>query len=57
MWSSIGEAKQTQDGYTYTWVVPLGGTDAVAKEYVIQGQGYAPINNVFKGSLRHYGTN
>jgi hypothetical protein len=55
-WSSIGEAKQTQNGYTYTWVVPLGGTDAVAKEYVVQGQGYAPINNVFKGTLRHYGT-
>ncbi|KAL2856115.1 SGNH hydrolase-type esterase domain-containing protein [Aspergillus pseudodeflectus] len=55
-WSSIGEAKQTQNGYTYTWVVPLGGTDAVAKEYVIQGQGYAPIKNVFKGTLRHFGT-
>ncbi|KAJ0414504.1 Spherulation-specific family 4-domain-containing protein [Aspergillus carlsbadensis] len=55
-WSSIGEAKQTQDGYTYTWVVPLGGTDAVAKEYVVQGQGYAPIKNVFKGSLRKIGT-
>ena len=55
-WASIGEAKQTQDGYTYTWVVPLGGTDAVAKEYVIQGQGYAPLNNVFKGTLRVYGT-
>jgi hypothetical protein len=55
-WASIGEAKQTQDGYTYTWSVPLGGTGAVPKEYVVQGQGYAPINNVFKGTLRHYGT-
>ncbi|KAL4981835.1 hypothetical protein BDW68DRAFT_171758 [Aspergillus falconensis] len=55
-WSSIGEAKQTQNGFTYTWVVPLGGTDAVAKEYVIQGQGYAPIKNVFKRTLRHFGT-
>ncbi|KAF9891145.1 hypothetical protein FE257_005081 [Aspergillus nanangensis] len=53
-WTPISEAKQTQDGYTYKWVVPLGGTDAVAKEYVTQGQGYAPINNVFKGSLRRY---
>ncbi|KAL3429451.1 Spherulation-specific family 4-domain-containing protein [Aspergillus tetrazonus] len=56
MWATIAEAKQTQDGYTYTWSVPLGSTEAVAKEYVIQGQGYAPINNVFKGTLRHYGT-
>ncbi|KAL4873102.1 Spherulation-specific family 4-domain-containing protein [Aspergillus spectabilis] len=55
-WFSIGEAKQTQDSYTYTWSVPLGGTEAVASEYVVQGQGYAPINNVFKGSLRQYGT-
>ncbi|KAL4874381.1 Spherulation-specific family 4-domain-containing protein [Aspergillus karnatakaensis] len=55
-WLSIGEAKQTQDGYTYTWSVPLGGTDAVAKEYVVQGQGYAPIKNVFMGTLRQYGT-
>lgn len=55
-WSSIGEALQTQDGKRYTWSVPLGGTDAVASEYVVQGQGYAPINNVFKGTLRHYGT-
>ncbi|KAL5045824.1 SGNH hydrolase-type esterase domain-containing protein [Aspergillus fruticulosus] len=40
-WATIAEAKQTQDGYTYTWSVPLGSTEAVAKEYVIQGQGYA----------------
>ncbi|KAB8213185.1 Spherulation-specific family 4-domain-containing protein [Aspergillus novoparasiticus] len=55
-WSSIGVASQSQNGYTYTWSVPLAGTDAVASEYVIQGQGYAPIKNVFMGTLRHYGT-
>lgn len=55
-WTSIGVAPQSQSGYTYTWNVPCAGTDAVASEYVIQGQGYAPIKNVFMGSLRQYGT-
>ncbi|CZR59922.1 uncharacterized protein PAC_09817 [Phialocephala subalpina] len=55
-WASIGTAPQTQSGYTYTWTVPLAGTNAVASEYIIQCQGYAPLNNVFKGTLRHYGT-
>jgi hypothetical protein len=55
-WASIGTAPQTQNGYTYTWTVPLAGTDAVASEYLIQCQGYAPLNNVFKGTLGHYGT-
>ncbi|KAL3457245.1 Spherulation-specific family 4-domain-containing protein [Aspergillus heterothallicus] len=55
-WSPIGEAKQTQDGYTYRWRVPLADTDAVPEEDLVQGQGYAPLTNVFKGSLRIYGT-
>jgi hypothetical protein len=55
-WTSIGEAPQTLSGYTYTWNVPFSGTDAVASEYVIQGQGYAPIKNAFMGTLRHYAT-
>ncbi|KAB8198899.1 hypothetical protein BDV34DRAFT_218516 [Aspergillus parasiticus] len=38
-WTSIGVAPQSQSGYTYTWNVPFSGTDAVASEYVIQGQG------------------
>lgn len=50
-WSSIGVAPQSQSGYTYTWNVPLAGTDAVASEYLIQGQGYAPINNLCMGTL------
>jgi len=53
-WTSIGVATQSQSGYIYTWNVSFAGTDAKASEYVIQGQGYAPINNVFMGSLRHY---
>ncbi|KAJ6073323.1 hypothetical protein N7467_011408 [Penicillium canescens] len=53
-WSSIGVAPQSQSGYTYTWNVPFTGTDAVASEYLIQGQGYAPINNLCKGSLYYY---
>jgi hypothetical protein len=55
-WTSIGVATQSQSGYTYTWNVPFAGTDAVASEYVIQGQGYAPLNNVFAGSIRYYST-
>jgi len=53
-WSQQGEVKLTQSGYTYTWVVPLGGTDAVPDQYAVQGQGYAPIQNVFGGALRSY---
>ena len=55
-WTSIGVAPQSQSGYTYTWNVPFSGTDAVASEYVIQGQGYAPIKNVFMGTLRWFDT-
>lgn len=54
-WASIGVAPQSQSGYTYTWNVPFTGTDAVASEYVIQGQGYAPLRDVFMGTLRQYG--
>ena len=54
LWSSIGTAPQSQNGYTYMRTVPFAGTDAVASEYVIQGQGYAPVNNAFTGTLRHY---
>ncbi|OQE02263.1 hypothetical protein PENSOL_c002G03972 [Penicillium solitum] len=54
-WASIGVAPQSQSGYTYTWNVPFTGTDAVASEYVIQGQGYAPLRDVFIGTLRQYG--
>ncbi|KAH7398118.1 hypothetical protein BKA64DRAFT_754013 [Cadophora sp. MPI-SDFR-AT-0126] len=53
-WSPIGTAPQHQSGYTYTWNVPFAGIDAVASEYVIQGQGYAPVKNVFMGQLRMY---
>jgi hypothetical protein len=53
-WSSLGVAPQSQSGYTYTWNVPLAGTDAVASEYLIQGQGYAPINNLCMGTLYFY---
>jgi len=52
-WSPIGVAPQSQSGYTYTWTVPFTGTNAVASEYLIQGQGYAPSKNVFKGELRY----
>jgi len=45
-WASIGTAPQSQKGYTYTWTVPFSGTDAVADEWLIQGQGYAPFANV-----------
>ncbi|KAF4551336.1 Hypothetical protein D9617_14g077940 [Elsinoe fawcettii] len=41
-WTPQGTASQFQNGYTYTWNVPLGGTDALPDDYVIQGQGYAP---------------
>lgn len=53
-WTPQGTAPQFQNGYTYTWNVPLGSTDALPDDYVVQGQGYAPIQNVFGGSLRSY---
>jgi len=53
-WKELKQAPQSQSGYTYTWNVPLGSTDALPEDYVVQGQGYAPIQNVFGGSLRSY---
>jgi hypothetical protein len=53
-WTETAQAPQSQSGYTYTWNVPLGGTDALPEDYVVQGQGYAPLQNVFGGSLRSY---
>ncbi|KAL4767248.1 hypothetical protein BDW60DRAFT_220679 [Aspergillus nidulans var. acristatus] len=43
-------------GYTYIWVILLGGTDTMAKEYIVQGQGYTLVKNVFKGTLHHFST-
>lgn len=34
-WTPQGTSKLTQYGYTYTWVVPLGGTDALPEDYVV----------------------
>ncbi|CZS96997.1 uncharacterized protein RCO7_02719 [Rhynchosporium graminicola] len=48
-WAPLGIAPQVQSGYTHTWTVPFEGTDALASNYVVQGQGYAPIENVFRG--------
>lgn len=53
-WSTLVETKITNSGYTYTWNIPLGSADAELSEYVVQGQGYAPLQNVFGGSLRSY---
>ncbi|KAH9207251.1 Spherulation-specific family 4-domain-containing protein, partial [Leptodontidium sp. 2 PMI_412] len=53
-WTPQGTSKLTQSGYTYTWVVPLGGTDALPEDYVVQGQGYAPIQNTIGGYFRSY---
>lgn len=53
-WLPQGTAPQTQSGYTNTWYVPLGGTDALPDNFVVQGQGYAPLQNIFHGPLRSY---
>jgi hypothetical protein len=33
---------------------PLSGTDALPDEYVVQGQGYAPLHNVFGGYMQSH---
>jgi hypothetical protein len=53
-WTSLNVAPQSQSGYTYTWTVDIGGTDAQPGEYVVQGQGYAPTQNTFGGGYRSY---
>ncbi|KAL2062145.1 hypothetical protein VTL71DRAFT_6411 [Oculimacula yallundae] len=53
-WTQLGVAPQFQSGYTYTWTVPIGGTDALLGDWVVQGEGYAPGKTVFGGSLRSY---
>lgn len=45
-WNPIGVVQQSQSGYTYTWTVPLAGTNAEAGYWAVQGQGYAPFSNI-----------
>ncbi|KAL4745205.1 hypothetical protein BDW72DRAFT_211670 [Aspergillus terricola var. indicus] len=47
MWTAVGAAPATRDGYTWTWTLPVG-TDTTDSSYIIvQAQGYAPLTNVF----------
>lgn len=45
-WNPTAVVKQSQSGYTYTWTVPLAGTNAEAGYWAVQGQGYAPFSNI-----------
>merc|ERR1711939_789124 len=40
--------------YVGAYIEGGGSADAELSEYVVQGQGYAPLQNVFGGSLRSY---
>ncbi|HEY6797592.1 MAG TPA: spherulation-specific family 4 protein [Kineosporiaceae bacterium] len=48
-WNPIAYTPPTVDGYTYTWTVPAGHANSSLHldQFVIQGEGYAPLTNVF----------
>lgn len=35
-----------QDGYDWTWTLPLGTAEISPKQYIVQVQGYGPRANV-----------
>lgn len=45
---------QSNSGYTYTWTFPADTTDAVLYVWLVQGQGYAPISNVWGGCIQRF---
>ncbi|RFU25757.1 hypothetical protein B7463_g10581, partial [Scytalidium lignicola] len=47
-WSPIGDVVVTQDGYNYTWIVPIGMSTTDTSQYVVQVQGYGPFGSVFQ---------
>ncbi|PLB48819.1 fibronectin type III domain protein [Aspergillus steynii IBT 23096] len=46
-WSPQGSAPVSRDGYTYTWKLPIGSSSVDPNYFVVEGQGYGPLTNIF----------
>lgn len=46
-WDWVGPAPLTQDGYTHSWVAPIGSSTMDTTSFVISGQGHRPGASVF----------
>jgi hypothetical protein len=46
-WTPVGTVQVNVSGYTTTWTVPLGTATAPTDHFLIQGQGYGPLTNIF----------
>jgi hypothetical protein len=49
-WSWQAEVPIVQDGYDWTWTVPIGKDTVKPSQFIVQVQGYGPTFNVFHGS-------
>jgi hypothetical protein len=52
-WQQVAEAPLVQDGYDYTWTVPIGTSTMDTSNYLVQVQGYGPMANVFHTNPCH----
>jgi hypothetical protein len=52
----MAEAPLVQNGYDYTWTVPIGTSTVDTTNYIIQVQGYGPMANVFQPCPQYLGT-
>ncbi|MEW2119604.1 spherulation-specific family 4 protein [Streptomyces sp. NPDC005474] len=48
-WSPVKYTPPTisDDGYTWTWTLPVGTSTLATNQFIIQGEGYSPRTNVF----------
>ncbi|KAH8689782.1 Spherulation-specific family 4-domain-containing protein [Phaeosphaeriaceae sp. PMI808] len=47
-WSAVGSVGVEQNGYTFTWTIPLGMPSTDTRNFVIQTESYGPKANVFQ---------
>ncbi|KAF2789429.1 hypothetical protein K505DRAFT_191768, partial [Melanomma pulvis-pyrius CBS 109.77] len=47
-WSGVGSVGVEQNGYTFTWNIPLGMPSTDTRNFLIQTEGYGPRANVFQ---------
>jgi hypothetical protein len=47
-WTYMDAVPVVQNGYDWTWTLPLGTADISPEKYIVQVQGYGPRANVYK---------
>lgn len=46
-WTWLGYTPVEQNGYTYTWTLPIGTSTVDSNYFIVQAEGYGPLTNVF----------